>query len=129
MSAEKLYVAEGDAIIHAPREKIWAIMTDFSGYGEWNPFIVRIDLLHAPGYAASGIPMHGDRVRLRLKWENGRRGQSAELVETVQPGSQAGEKSLLSYRFDGLLAAFVPLQAVWRAFSIHAAALKKACEA
>ncbi|MBK6620147.1 MAG: SRPBCC domain-containing protein [Saprospirales bacterium] len=27
--------------IHAPREKVWAILTDFNNYYSWNPFIVQ----------------------------------------------------------------------------------------
>lgn len=30
-----------EIIIHAPREKVWAILTDFNNYYSWNPFIVQ----------------------------------------------------------------------------------------
>lgn len=29
--------------IDAPLEKVWEVLSDFSSYGEWNPFIRRID--------------------------------------------------------------------------------------
>ena len=31
-----------EIVIHAPKEVIWDILTDYSAYPEWNPFIVRV---------------------------------------------------------------------------------------
>jgi hypothetical protein len=31
-----------EIIIHAPKEKVWAILSDFDSYPDWNPFITNI---------------------------------------------------------------------------------------
>jgi hypothetical protein len=31
-----------EIIINAPKEIIWSVLTDFSAYPQWNPFIVRL---------------------------------------------------------------------------------------
>ena len=33
--------------IHAPAEEVWQTMVDFERYGEWNPFLVRIETAKA----------------------------------------------------------------------------------
>jgi hypothetical protein len=45
------------ADIDAPPEKVWAVLTDFSSYPEWNPFIVR----------ASGTLRVGERLNVTLQ--------------------------------------------------------------
>ena len=32
-----------EIIINAPKEKVWAVLTNFADYGNWNPFIVSIE--------------------------------------------------------------------------------------
>lgn len=32
-----------EIIIHAPREKVWEILTNFEHYKSWNPFIISIE--------------------------------------------------------------------------------------
>lgn len=44
--------------IEAPPEKVWLVLTGFSGYAAWNPFITRID-----GKAEPGGRLH---IRVRL---------------------------------------------------------------
>jgi hypothetical protein len=31
-----------EIIINAPKKKIWDILTDFSSYGDWNPFLIKV---------------------------------------------------------------------------------------
>jgi hypothetical protein len=38
-----------DIIIDAPREEVWRALTDFSSYGQWNPYIRAIHGDLAPG--------------------------------------------------------------------------------
>ena len=34
---------KGSVIINVPAEKVWATVTDFSSYPEWNPFVTRME--------------------------------------------------------------------------------------
>ncbi len=43
--------------IDAPPEKVWAVITDFDSFPEWNPFIIR----------ASGSLRVGERLHVTLK--------------------------------------------------------------
>jgi hypothetical protein len=42
-------------IIAAPMAVLWALLTDFAAYGDWNPYIVRID---GPPVAPSLLTVH-----------------------------------------------------------------------
>jgi hypothetical protein len=44
---------ESTTIINAPPERVWAIITDFARYREWNPFITEL----------AGEPVLGARLR------------------------------------------------------------------
>lgn len=35
--------------VHAPADTVWAVLTDFDAYGEWNPFAVRVRCDLRPG--------------------------------------------------------------------------------
>jgi hypothetical protein len=50
--------------IAATPETVWAILTDFAAYGEWNPFISE---LHAPASIGPGT-----KLRVRLQPPGGR---------------------------------------------------------
>lgn len=34
---------ETDVRIGAPREHVWAVLTDYAGYARWNPYLVRVE--------------------------------------------------------------------------------------
>ena len=64
-----------EIIIHATREKIWQVLTDFEQYTQWNPFIVSIE----------GKPVKGTRLKNTL--QNGDKQFQFEPVVTVaEPG-------------------------------------------
>jgi hypothetical protein len=48
--------------IDAPAERVWELLTDFSSYPQWNPFIRNI----------SGLPAPGERLEVRLEPPGGR---------------------------------------------------------
>lgn len=43
--------------IAAPAERVWRVLADFAAWGEWNPFITRVQ----------GEPQPGARIRFRLR--------------------------------------------------------------
>lgn len=42
---------ETETVIHAPVERVWAILTDFAAYPDWNPF------MHVQGEARAGTSL------------------------------------------------------------------------
>lgn len=140
--------AFSEATIQAPIETIWRVMTDFSRYHEWNPFIVGVD--GAPDQMSVGATF-----RLHVKWHDGGGASSGELCTRLEP--PANGRALFAYRFTGpldrfglvraervqtlevkdgavhyrseelfrgVLTAFIPLARVQRGFEAHAAALQ-----
>ncbi len=61
----------------APVERVWEILTDFSSYAEWNPFIT----------SASGTAAVGERLRLRMHPPGGRAITFRPSVTVVEPGA------------------------------------------
>ena len=86
-------IAESSIEIDAPISIVWEVMLDFPRYGEWNPFLHRID--------ADGPARVGNRLRLYVRWPSGGGAQSGELVTRVDPPSE--EPAVLEYVFTGLL--------------------------
>jgi hypothetical protein len=82
--------------IDAPLDVVWAVMLDTSSYGEWNPFVFRVDCDAEP---AVGVP-----VRLHVRWANGRTTSSPERITAVEPPQDVGavRTALLSYAYEGL---------------------------
>jgi len=143
-------VADFAVAIDAPIEAVWAVMIDFSRYGEWNPFVVGISP-RAPG------PLRvGSELVLDVRWADGGAVRTVEIVtrldaptagaaamayrytgwlprlhlvegSRVQTLEQAGEGRSV-YRtveaFGGLLARAVPLAKVQDGFERHGRALK-----
>lgn len=46
---------ETEALIAAPPERVWALLTGFAGYARWNPYIVRVE---GAAVAGSDIIVH-----------------------------------------------------------------------
>lgn len=54
MAAPELYT---EMVIDAPPEQVWAVLTDFASWDEWNPTLQR----------TSGPPVVGTEVRMKLR--------------------------------------------------------------
>jgi hypothetical protein len=52
-----------EVLIEAAPEAVWAVLTDFARYGDWNPFLV----------AAAGVAEQGERLTVTLAPPGGRR--------------------------------------------------------
>jgi uncharacterized protein YndB with AHSA1/START domain len=61
--------------IAAPKELVWQVITDFSAYGEWNPFITACDAELRAGAPISMTVVLGKNVR-----------DQVEFVSQVIPG-------------------------------------------
>jgi hypothetical protein len=111
--------------IAAAPEKVWAILTDFARYSEWNPFIT----------SAQGEPSEGARLKVRIEPPGGtamtfrprltrvRRGKElrwlghvfipglfdGEHIFEIEPRGDGGVRLRQRERFRGIL---VPL--LWR---------------
>lgn len=64
--------------IDAPPEQVWAVLTDFGAYHEWNPFITEL----------RGKLEPGARLRVELSYADGRRTAFRTSVLTVEPGAE-----------------------------------------
>jgi len=97
VNAMTALTAEATIDIDAPPEHVWAVMTDFSRYHEWNPFIV--------GVEQAGPLALDARMRLRVRWHDGTTASSGEQITELDP--PAGDRpGCLAYRFTGPLPTF-----------------------
>ncbi|MFC6864930.1 SRPBCC family protein [Halomicroarcula sp. GCM10025817] len=64
--------------IAAPAADVWATLTDFESYGDWNPFVSEI----------SGTVAEGERLRVRLDPPEGRAMTFKPRVTAVVPGER-----------------------------------------
>lgn len=81
-----------EIIIHASREKVWEVLTDFSSYALWNPFMV----------SASGKLAKGQRLKIQL--QNGSSTMTfSPAVRSVIPGFSFSWEGRLFFKglFDG----------------------------
>ena len=53
-----------EIIINAPKEKVWAVLTDFESYPEWNPFIISIEGEKVVGAKLKNTLMNGDKPNI-----------------------------------------------------------------
>jgi hypothetical protein len=84
--------------IDAPVELVWAVMLDLDSYGDWNPFIYRVD--RAAGL--TGRPAQiGERFTLRVRFGGGRVVASRERVTAIE--APVDGRARLEYQFYGRL--------------------------
>jgi hypothetical protein len=144
--------------IQAPIELVWSVMLDTAGYGEWNPFVVKV------GAPPDRALQPSDHLALHVQWAGGRATRARELVTRLEPPAEAGEASraVLVYEFrgwpyylglakgrrtqsleqrtgeptvyrttehfGGLLKRFLPVKATQEGFERHASALRRRAE-
>ena len=86
--------AAAASVIEAPIGLVWSVMLDTERYGEWNPFIVRID---RPRQRPLEV---GDPIVLHVRWHTGGKVTSHERVHTLD-GPDDGRRALLEYDYGG----------------------------
>jgi hypothetical protein len=81
--------------IHAPIERVWAVMIDTASYGEWNPFVEKADCARA---------VVGEPIVLHVRWSNGRATTSPERISIVEPPHEQDgvRRATLAYVYEGL---------------------------
>ncbi|MFP5220278.1 MAG: SRPBCC domain-containing protein [Actinomycetes bacterium] len=85
--------ARTEVLIDAPIDVVWRTMLDTDAYGEWNPFIVRVDRL------AGRPPEVGDDLRLHVRFKGG---GSVTTVERITAMDEPRDgRALLEYDFLG----------------------------
>jgi hypothetical protein len=67
-----------ETVIDAAPERVWAAMTDFASFPDWNPFV-----RHADGRLEPG-----ERLRIRLRLDHGLRMTFRPRVTVVEPGRE-----------------------------------------
>ena len=85
------------ATIDAPLDLVWAVMLDTGSYGEWNPFVERVE--------CPDPPRVGDPIVLHVRWATGRTTRSPERISAIEPPSArdgAVRTARLSYVYEGL---------------------------
>jgi hypothetical protein len=93
--------------IDAPLEVVWRVMLDTERYGEWNPFVERVETPQPPEV--------GNPVVLHVRWAGGGTARSPERITAIEPPSTGAEgtaTALLSYVYEGLPARLRLLSAV-----------------
>jgi hypothetical protein len=82
--------------IDAPLDRVWEVMTDVAAYGEWNPFVYRVE--------CPTPPRPGDALVLHVRWANGRSSVSPERISMMEPPYQDDgiRRAALAYVYEGL---------------------------
>ncbi|MCU0695189.1 MAG: SRPBCC domain-containing protein [Myxococcaceae bacterium] len=73
-------------------ERVWERLSALDRYGDWNPFIVRVD--------GAAVPVVGQRLVLHVKLFDWGTFASGEQVTRVEP---PGTSATLAWRFAGVL--------------------------
>lgn len=81
--------------IEASIERVWDVMIDTASYGDWNPFIERVECAR---------PEVGEPIVLHVRWANGRGATSPERISVVEPPHPADgvRRATLAYVYAGL---------------------------
>jgi hypothetical protein len=69
---------ETELHLDARANEVWAVLSDFPAYGEWNPFITEI----------SGVLAEDDRLQVTLTQPNGKANRFKPRVLRVSPARQ-----------------------------------------
>ncbi|HEY9738453.1 MAG TPA: SRPBCC domain-containing protein [Trichocoleus sp.] len=79
--------------INAPADKVWAALTDFSRYSEWNPFIL----------SAEGVPQQGKQITVFIQPPGGTGMKFRPVIQALQPNQELRwlGRLLLPGIFDG----------------------------
>ena len=83
--------------IDAPLELVWQVMLDTERYGEWNPFVERVETPQPPAV--------GNPIVLHVRWADGRTTRSPERITAIEPPRPAADgatTALLTYVYEGL---------------------------
>jgi hypothetical protein len=137
-------VASSSATVPGPKREVWAVLTDFERYGEWNPFVTR-----ASGEVVEGghleleavLPGHDPetldaevlivRPERKLRWQDrllvpGLRDWEYEFA--LEPLPDGRVLVVQQLRAEGLLAPFFDAEAAEEALELAAAALAERLE-
>jgi len=84
---------QADIEIQATADQVWEVLTDFTGYRDWNPFVVE----------ASGTPRPGQRLELQMRLPGRRPMTFRPEVLDADPGRKLRwlGRLLLPGLFDG----------------------------
>ena len=79
--------------IAASVEQVWAVLSDFTSYPEWNPFIKSV----------AGVPEQGTRLKVTIQPSGGKAMSFSPIVLTAEPGRELRwlGRVLLPGIFDG----------------------------
>ncbi len=64
--------------IDTQAERVWAVLSDFASYPQWNPFIKSI----------VGVPQQGARLQIAIQPDGGRLMRFSPVVLAAQPGRE-----------------------------------------
>jgi hypothetical protein len=81
--------------IDAPLDVVWQVMLDTEAYGEWNPFVERIETPTPPAV--------GNPIVLHVRWANGGTVTSPERITAIEPpaATDGATTAHLAYVFEG----------------------------
>jgi hypothetical protein len=85
------------ATIDAPIDVVWGVMLDTEAYGEWNPFVERLE--------SPQPPVEDSPIVLHVRWASGKTARSPERIVTIEPpreGTGGIATACLSYVYEGL---------------------------